>query len=144
MSSTRHWRNSQACSEESCTRPWSMRSWPDFLPIPRSYCVHLLILTTSRQKAYSAKQGPLWTPSTDQSQKKCFYPSPRRTRCIVLTALGPIIWLSTASLNNQGNVISQPSDVTDARKRAMSHQNVWKMEIGARCERHSCLRKNEN
>ena len=32
--------------------------------------------------------------------KKCLDPSPRRTRCIVLTALGPIIWLSTASLND--------------------------------------------
>ena len=86
----------------------------------------------------------LLPPSTDQSQKKCLYPSPQRTRCIVLTALGPIIWLSTASLNDQGSAVSQPSDVTDARRRAMSHQNVRKTETGARCECHSRSRKNEN
>ena len=84
-----------------------MRLWLDCLPIPRSCCVHLPILTASRRKAYSAEQGPLWTmkgllpPSTDQPQKKCLCPSPQRTRCIVLTALGPTIWLSTASLNDQ-------------------------------------------
>ena len=130
-----HWRNSPACSEESRTRPWSMHSWPDCLPIPRSCCMNLPILTASRWKAYSAEQGLLWTmkgllpPLTDQPQKKCLYPSPQRTHCIVLTALGPIIWLSSASLNNWGSAVSQLSNATDAR-RAMSRQNVRKMEMG--------------
>ena len=150
MSSTRHWRNSPACSEESRTRPWNVRSWPDCLPIPRSCCVHLPILTAFRRKAYLAEQGPLWTmkgflpSSTDQPQKKCLYPSPRRTRCIVLTALSPIIWLSAVSLNDRGSAVSQPSDVTEARKGPTSRQNVRKRETGTKCERHSRPRKNEN
>ena len=150
MSSTGHWRNSPTCSGESRTRPWSMHSWLDCQPIPRSCCVHLPILTTSRLKVYSAEQGPLWTLkgllplSTDQPQNICLYPNPQRTHCIVLTALGPIIWLSTASLNDRGSAVSQPSNVTDARRRTMSRQNVQKTETRARCEHHSRLGKNGN
>ena len=63
--------------------------------------------------------------AADQPQKKYLYPSPQRTRCIVLTALGP-------------------TDVTDARRMVTSRQNVRKTETGARCERHSRPWKNEN
>ena len=79
-----------------------------------------------------------------QPQKKFLYPCPRRTCCFVLTALGPIIWLSTAILKDRGSALSQPSDVTDARKRTTSRQNVGKTEAGARCERYSRPGKNEN